>query len=186
MERRTLLKLSLAAVGATVFKSLAQVRVASPKPSGAPASAPTSAPANPRTLRRPAQTEIIQDLLRQREQTGVILPQDPQAGAAATAIEPGGGTDASGVIPEGTILVERPGRLVSEGGRATFVFLAAATGAHAQTMELLPNQLLEAMERESGANTEFTISGQVTRYRGRNYLLLLKVLHRLGHGNLSP
>jgi hypothetical protein len=185
MERRTLLKLSLAAAGATVLKGMAQGAAGSPNGSLAPASAPASAPVSRHTLRRPAQAEIIEDLLRQRDEAGVILPQDPQAGDSSAALQPGA-TDESGLIPEGTILVERPGRLVSEGGRPTFVFLAAATGAHVQSMELLPSQLLEAMERESTVNTEFTVSGQVTRYRGRNYLLLLKVLHRVGHGNLSP
>jgi hypothetical protein len=180
MERRTLLKFSLAAAGATLIKGVAHGFAEPPSPAGTPA--PGSAPANPRTLRRPAQAEIIEDLLREREATGVILPQDPQGGGVPL----GAVADDSGLIPEGTILVERPGRLVSEGGRPTFVFLASASGGQLQAMEILPSQLLEAMERESAATTAFTVSAQVTRYRGRNYLLLLKVLHRVGHGNLSP
>jgi hypothetical protein len=184
MERRTLLKLSLAAAGATVLKTMGQQVAGSPKTAVGTTSAPASAPVSPGTLRRPAQAEIIQELLRERERAGVILPQDPQAPGSAGPI--GAATDESGLIPEGTILVERPGRLVSDGGRPTFVFLTSATGGHMQTMELLPNQLLEAMERAPAANSEFTISGQVTRYHGRNYLLLLKVLHRVGHGNISP
>jgi hypothetical protein len=183
MERRTLLKLSLAAAGATVLKGMAQDVAGAGKQPGPTASAPASAPISPRTLRKPAQAEIIQDLLREREQQGVILPQDPQTGEPVP-VRPGESTD--GLIPEGTILVERPGRLVTDNGRPTFVFLTPETGGHTQTMELLPNQLLEAMERQSASGAQFTISAQVTRYRGRNYLLLLKVLRRVSHGNISP
>jgi len=146
---------------------------------------PASAPASPRTLRRPEQAEIIQDLLRQRDKAGVILPQDPQEGQSSGAVRAATADDSS-LLPEGTILVERPGRLVSDGGRPMFVFLTSATGGRPQSMELLPCQLLEALERESARGSEFTVSGEVTRYRGRNYLLLLKVLHRVNHGNLSP
>jgi hypothetical protein len=182
MERRTLLKFSLAAAGVTVLKGMAH-GLAGPQQPGPTASAPASAPISPRTLRKPAQAEIIQDLLREREQQGVILPQDPQTGQSAV-VQPGESSE--GLIPEGTILVERPGRLVSEDGRPTFLFLTLETGGQVQAMELLPNQLLEAMERQSASTAQFTISAQVTRYRGRNYLLLLKVLRRVGHGNLSP
>lgn len=181
MERRTLLKLSLVAAGATFLKTMAQRALGGAE--GGPG--PASAPASPRTLRRPEQAEIIQDLLRQRDKAGVILPQDPQEGQSSGAVRAATADD-SGLLPEGTILVERPGRLVSDGGRPMFVFLTSATGGRPQSMELLPCQLLEALERESARGSEFTVSGEVTRYRGRNYLLLLKVLHRVNHGNLSP
>ena len=92
-------------------------------------------------------------------QGGVILPQDPQAGQSSGEIH-AATPDASGLIPEGTILVERPGRLVSDGGRPMFVFLTSATGGRPQSMELLPCQLLEALERESARSSEFTVSGE--------------------------
>ena len=165
MERRTLLKLSLVAAGATFLKTMAQRALGAAE--GGPG--PASAPASPRTLRRPEQAEIIQDLLRQRDKAGVILPQDPQEGQSSGAVRAATADDSS-LLPEGTILVERPGRLVSDGGRPLFVFLTSATGGRPQSTELLPRQLLEALERELARGSVIPASGEATRFPGRNYL----------------
>jgi hypothetical protein len=54
-------------------------------------------------------------------------------------------------------------------------------------MEFNKNRWLEAMEAEAEAGvTEFIISAEVTRYRGRNYLNLLKYRRQISHGNLTP
>ena len=55
-------------------------------------------------------------------------------------------------------------------------------------MRLLPNQMLERMVRESQGATitvEFIVSGEVTDFMGRNYLMLRKLLRRRNLGNLS-
>lgn len=141
----------------------------------------------PSSLRKPSQADILRDLLRQQR------PQPIPAQSAGSADEREiGDADERGrhrrtQLLEGSFLVERPGRLVHEGGQAKFVFIPEGDDGTARTLELLPNQLLETMEREAEAGfTEFIISAEVTAYRGSNYLLLRKVLRRVGHGNISP
>ena len=135
------------------------------------------------TLRKPAQADILKNLLRRDERPMPIRPQKPlptgEGGEASHAGQP--------LLLEGAFLFERPGRLVHEDGRAKFVFHADDGTQATSTMEICPNQLLEAMEREVEAGfSEFIVSAEVTRYRGCNYLILRKLLRRVGHGNLSP
>ncbi len=85
------------------------------------------------------------------------------------------------------MLVERRGRLIHEDGRAKFVLYADATSQVPRTLEVIPNQLLEAMEREGRAGfNDFIVTAEVTRYKDRNYLILRKILRRVDHGNLGP
>jgi len=140
------------------------------------------------TLRKPAQAEILRNLLQQQERRQPIRSQEPGADAESSPAR-AAGVDAEGhpLLLEKTFLVERPGRLVHEGKVAKFVFRVGADSEATRTMEILPNQLLETMEREAEAGfTAFIISAEVTRYRGRNYLLLRKVLRRVGSENLRP
>ena len=147
---------------------------------------PTSAP---RTLRKPQQADIIENLLRERERSSLIVPQEPQAAGeqGLAASRPSADSAALGLLSDGTALVERPGRFAIEEGRPRFVFYAEGDEPKLRTMEALPNQLLEAVEREEGAGrSEFVISAEVTLYKGSNYLLLRKVVRRVNHGNLAP
>lgn len=146
-------------------------------------------PAPPATHRTPTQARIIEGLLRDRDKPKWILPREPEpvVGADVATSQPADGQGAAVLLPDGTMLVERPGRLVWENERPNFVFYSDAGVSKLQTMEILPNGFREALERQAQfGNTEFVISGQVTRYRNRNYLLLTKVLQRVRHGNLSP
>jgi hypothetical protein len=149
----------------------------------------TTQPAAPRTLRRPEQAEIIQNLLRDREPSIMIVPQDPEAviGQRVPTTQPVGAAQEPTLLVDGAIVVERPGRLLYENGEPIFAFFSLDAGPQLNAMQLLPNQLLEAVEREAKlGSSEFVISGRVTRYRGDNYLLLLKALRRVENGNLAP
>jgi hypothetical protein len=164
---------------------------AEPHPQTRPATSTGPAgtqPAAPRTLRRPAQAEIIENLLRDRDRTRMVVPPVATTRPASSSAPAGRqATQEPALLVDGTVLVERPGRLVRDTGRPMFVFLGEGTQPQLQTMELLPNQLLEAMEHEAERGySEFIISARVTAYRGKNYLLLLKVLRRTPHGNLAP
>lgn len=136
------------------------------------------------TLRKPAQADILKNLLGQRDRLRPIRPQPSEEPSEAGA---GVGPDGLPLLLEGTFLVERPGRLMREDGRAVFVFRVDADRAASRSMPMLENQLLETMEGEAEAGfSEFIISAEVTRYGGRNFLLLRKVLRRVGHGNIGP
>jgi len=92
------------------------------------------------------------------------------------------------LLPDGSRLVDRPGRLAREGDYFTFAFESRGRGAPEVPMRLLPNRLLEDMEIVSAGGTKpivFVISGEVTEYRGVNYLLVQKLLVRPSLGNLK-
>lgn len=92
------------------------------------------------------------------------------------------------LLPDGTRLVDRPGRLTREGDYYTFSFESRSQGAPEAPMRLLPNRLLEDMEvvSEGGAKSIiFLLSGEVTEYHGVNYLLVQKLLVRPDLGNLK-
>ncbi len=153
------------------------------------ATQPASRPAeSPSSLRKPAQANILKGLLGRHERPRPILPQS--AHDAEDGVDPvAGAIDPEGhpLLLEGTFLIERPGRLVYEDGRANFALQVDGGDQGVRTLELCPNQLLEAMEREAKSGfTEFIVSAEITRYRGRNYLLLRKILRRVDHGNLGP
>jgi hypothetical protein len=183
--------LGMVLVAATEVLLLAGDQQKPPTPRRPVASQPaTTQPASaPRTMRKPQQAEIIENLLRERERSSLILPQEPQAvvGQELAASQPSSDRGTPGLLADGTTVVERPGQLAVEEGRPRFVFYAEGDEPKLRTMEILPNHLLEAMEREAqGGRSEFVISGEVMRYKGRNYVLLRKVLRRVGHGNLAP
>ena len=151
----------------------AAVQDAPPAPASAPASQPAAAP------RVPPQVELLRPLLRRQARPMPILPrssgaQDKGQDAKAEAR----------LLAEGTLLVERPGQFVRANGVPTFRFEDAP---ELPAMQLLPNSWLEAMEElADNGFTRFVISAEVTRYRGKNYLLLVKFRRQASHGNVGP
>jgi len=83
------------------------------------------------------------------------------------------------VIREGTRIFDRVGRLTRHGpGRLDeFTFDADRAAMQDPPVLLLPNLKLVAMENAVSATSKdqrFRVSGMITEYRGRNYLLLEK------------
>ena len=92
------------------------------------------------------------------------------------------------LLPDGSRIVDRPGRLTSEGEYFTYSFESRGQGAPEMPLRLLPNRLLEDMEIASAGGTKhivFVVSGEVTEYRGVNYLLVQKLLARPSIGNFK-
>jgi hypothetical protein len=84
------------------------------------------------------------------------------------------------VLREGTPIVNRVGRLTlgGEGGASEFMFEADGQALRDPPLIVLPNLKLMIMEdavRGATREPRFRVSGVVTEYRGRNYLLLEKV-----------
>lgn len=84
------------------------------------------------------------------------------------------------VMREGTFLVDRIGRLTrGEDGQAEFAFESDGRALQDPPVVILPNLKLMAMEdaaRAASRDLRFRITGVVTEYRGRNYVLLEKVV----------
>lgn len=85
------------------------------------------------------------------------------------------------LLREGTFIVDRVGRLnrTSDGTQAEFTFDSDQKTMKDPPVLILPNLKLMTMETAvTGANRDlrFRITGMVTEYRGRNYVLLEKVV----------
>ncbi|HVT87547.1 MAG TPA: hypothetical protein VHD56_01735 [Tepidisphaeraceae bacterium] len=102
---------------------------------------------------------------------------DRSTGMAAVA--PGAPT--LSVIREGTFLVDRLGRLTrgADGQSWEFSFEADGRAMKDPPVVILPNLKLMGMEqaiKNSSRDLKFSITGMVTEYNGRNYVLLEKVV----------
>lgn len=130
--------------------------------------------------RLPQQAEIFRELLEKSEAVKPIMPVHAEAGPAPTRV------DERGLMLEGEQIVNREARFVRGGGRPTLV-IQPRDGGSPQTFPILESQLLELLEREAELGVdEFVITAEARLYRGKNYLLLLKVMRRVPNGNITP
>jgi len=83
------------------------------------------------------------------------------------------------ILPEGHYIADRRGRLICAGDYWLFVFESDGKSLADPPVKVLPNRWLEKMESDVAASHEpiiFRVSGEITAYRGQNFLLLRKVL----------
>ena len=130
-----------------------------------------------RMLRDNATRDAGQDRELDRDPSGRQFDRSTGTGDQAVAPD----TRAQRLLPEGSFVVDRPGRVVESGaGALEFVFDADGQGQAAgdPPMLLLPNLNLQALEKAWNADQDrrFRITGRVTEYRGRNHLVLEKVV----------
>ncbi|MBI4582171.1 MAG: hypothetical protein HY718_20915 [Planctomycetes bacterium] len=139
--------------------------------------------------RDPRPEDIIRRLLDSNPRRAVVLPGTMPAGVAASPAGPVAEGDARAdpqLWPEETILVDRPGRVVPGDKWWTFSFEDRSASAARKPIRLLPNRMLENAIASGGDTTlgvVLIVSGEVTEYRGANYLLLRKVLVQRDWGN---
>lgn len=171
------------------FVAIALILSAQQQPPAQPVVEPAPATSQPTVdPRNPTQAEIYRELLREEERPTRILPSDPgRAEAASSATTGPRAMRNSTLILEGTLIVDRPGRLLLGESSSMFRFATSDDVRFSRPLALNKNGLLEAMEREAemGAD-DFFITANVARYRGENYLTLLKYRRQVPHGNLSP
>ncbi|MBX3357821.1 MAG: hypothetical protein KF745_05275 [Phycisphaeraceae bacterium] len=170
---RTLLLASAAAVVHGLFTpALTRGEPPHEAPPPAPPSKPASTPASPPRggVSDAEVDQVIADLERAVGPSPLIKPVLRDGAPVFPSATPKG---ASRLLPEGTFLPSRRGRVVRAADRAVFVFDPTTDGAESP-MILLPGAYLAAMERSAeqrGADTKFVITGQVFAFKGRNYLL---------------
>lgn len=129
---------------------------------------------------QPSAGDVLDRLLAP-DNSGGPAPLRPTRPRHATDA-PGAGVAATGaVVREGSYLVDRTGRLTrSEDGQSwLFTFESDGRALQEAPMQLLPNLKLMAIEdaaRATGRDLRYRVTGMVTEYRGRNYLLLEKVI----------
>lgn len=183
----------------TSTRTVAQTKRAESQDKNArpPADVATSQPRDedPEPRREPSYAEILKELQKEtRSQPRVITPPIRPGGQRRSIAPPSRGSADGGpaghakLLPDGSRLVDRPGRLTREGDYFTFSFEDRGQGAPPIPIRLLPNRLLEDMEIISAGGTKllvFVVSGEVTEYRGVNYLLIQKLLVRPNLGNFK-
>ena len=132
----------------------------------------------------PATTQSTYDRLLGTEPTLAERPLQPAPRKTADA-STGAGAVAPGApqLPtrrEGTFIIDRMGRLArSADGQWEFSFDADGQAMQDPPMKVLPNLKLMVMEEaveRGGTDVRFRVSGSLTEYRGRNYILLEKVI----------
>ena len=99
-----------------------------------------------------------------------------------------GRVEKRGLLPDGSPLVERPGRLTSSSDGWVFVFESDRPDYPEPPMALLLNmntQLMVEAVAKDATGLVFLVSGEVTSFSGRNYLLPRIAQRRIDSGNLS-
>lgn len=181
MNRRALLA-GLLFLAAAVGLQAAAARQETLKPVQAPpASRPAaSAPAN--EPRRPIQTRVLEELIRQAERPPTVLSNTPGGTANSDASLP------ALYVPENEEIVqERKARYVLAGNRPELHLEVASDENLPSVMPINPNGWLELMERDVAAgSSEFVVTVEISRYRGQSYATLRKVRRPLPNGNLAP
>jgi len=131
----------------------------------------------------PSAEDVMGELMKDRPGEPVLTPVLPEAEKlkAAPSVAPAAGAP----LPSGRqdMVVDRRVRIVppEEGGHWMARFIADNT-LQEPPMRLLPCWRLEVAEAfrieraREGRTVAFRVSGQVTYYRGRRYLLLRKLL----------
>ncbi len=135
-----------------------------------------------RPATQPSPDQLLNRLLTPDKNTPQPLP--PAPGGAVDKTSNGGavapGAPAQTVLREGTYLVDRTGRIrQTTDGQTEFLFDADGKAMRDPPVILLPNLMLMSIQTaaaNSSRDLHFRITGFVTEYRGRNYLLLDKVV----------
>lgn len=121
----------------------------------------------------------------QQGSSDAVKPLPPSSDGPAADAKSGKGAVApnapsQNLLREGTYLFDRVGRMVkTSDGQQQFVFDSDGKAMKDPPMILLPNlKLMQMEDAVNSVNTDrkFRISGTVTEYRGRNYMLVDKLL----------
>jgi hypothetical protein len=173
-----------------------------PPPASAAEAGAASKPAQPKdeTLieprHQPSAVEILQELMKKHKSQPPVIPPSTPGNPPDQVIPPTSRPAPIGPGPrsiqrplraDGTMLVDRIGRLVHRPEGWFFTFESEGKVLTEPPMEILPNRDLETMEVQSVNATrpvKFRISAEVTEYRGANYLLVRKVLVVHDQGNI--
>jgi hypothetical protein len=164
----------LIAVGQITIEPPPVVETAPASTSATAATEPTQTGAS--TL--PTAENVLESLLHKKPALTPVAPSVTATGSVVPALTSAVPGDPKGkVMRERDMVEKRVGRLVKDEKTSNWVFVFEADGQEMADapLTILPSSLLEAMEKLSDKGTrpvKFRISGEVTQYRGQNFLLV--------------
>lgn len=126
------------------------------------------------------QEQILQELLEEKSPEPMIITNEL---SEEVTVQPVASVDPKTKRPlmvrEGKMVINRMGRLGKGAkGAMLFVYESDATALNEPPLILLPCLKLEEMEQITAKkpHAKFTVSGEITVYHGKGYLLLRKVM----------
>lgn len=134
------------------------------------AAAPAPARPNVAADEDPMIAELLKEI--EPDQASPARPAPPATTEAPSS--PTTGKGGQHVLPEGTVLVNRLGRLVRVDGQPGIAFDGGTKNPAEPAMPLLRCRMLQRIEQIAagrGDSLTLQVSGRVTVYHGRNYLL---------------
>lgn len=138
-----------------------------------------------RTPQAPTAEDIINAFQEERPR---VLPLLPSGRPDETVVRrTGDAPKARPRLPDGYILADRTGRISKINDRWVFTFESDNESHPEPPITLLECQTLERMVRESRGGIEpvvFILTGEITDFRGENYLLPRMALRKRDMGNL--
>jgi hypothetical protein len=139
----------------------------------APNTQPASREVNPDQMLK----QLLSPSRPQRPLEPVDYPADKEQ-TSTTAIAPK--AEVLNLVREGTFIVDRAGRFTKTAdGQKEFTFESDGAAMKDPPMIILPNlklMLMETQIKTVGRDLRFLVTGMVTEYNSRNYILLEKVV----------
>lgn len=146
-----------------------------------PATQPTTAPSTrPATVQPYNAEKMLEGMLRAKPGTAKPLPPlAPEDDTKVSRKDVAPNAPSVALKREGDVIASRVGRVQpgSTAGQMEFAFESDGRTLQDPPMGLLPNKELARMEqavKKSGLNLRFRVTGIVTVYHGKNYLLVEK------------
>jgi hypothetical protein len=151
------------------------------RPPQANTSGPSGAPSD--VVAPDAPVDDVLAVLKARE------PDNPVLQAGQDGFSAGSVAYTPGLVPDGTLMASRAGRVVRQDEWWLFIFESDHPDHREPPMKLLPNlvtaTMVTAVEQE-GVGAVFLVSGEVTQFAGENFLLPQFATRRVEMGNLRP
>ena len=139
-----------------------------------------NAPSAPAPDTEQSQEDVLEQLLQDASPEPMIMSRFGSDEVREQAVQP---VDPKTRVPltvrEGDVVINRLGRLDTDSaGNPLFVYEADGTALSEPPLILLPCQGLEQMERlnQKSPDARFAVTGEVTVYHGKGYLLIRRVM----------
>ncbi|MGA2230920.1 MAG: hypothetical protein ABSH22_08470 [Tepidisphaeraceae bacterium] len=140
--------------------------------------APATGTAVP-AVQSPTPEQVLNQMLQPADADRTAAITAGQAAASSGSSGVTETTDTGAILREGTDIVDRMGRLkkTADGTQEELVFESDGKAMMDAPMVILPNLVLMSMEtaaNQASHDLRFRVTGTVTEYRARNYILLEK------------